>query len=604
MAGSRITFNIDFVGNASGLQKTIQQIQTKINNLNIKPNIKESFNKEIESVSKAIEKYKKVASEDDGTAASANKMSKNWSAVDKTFNSLYNHLQKMHIDPDQFFDADITNRIKEAKDAFNELEKASRRKSNAKNAFDKAHSAESNEKKQKATDQLEKLKTTGTRENINELRSQKKEEVEIVRQAQEQIKKLEEQKETTTDTSKISSIQKQIDEQIKIVENGEKKIKNLESRIKTSQEKKDKGALLEDDYKRRYEGLEKTISSINQKQTESEKELTAATEAEVQKRIAAHQKEEAATNAINIEKGKIDDVANIGDSGKEQIDENSDALDKNRKAQESFEKQARNTQAAMDRMKRAFSIGSVITVFTKALRTAYQTIKDLDAAMTETAVVTSFSVSDMWDQLDTYTKNANKLGATTQGAYETLTLYYQQGLTSEQSWDLGIETMKMARVAGMDYAEATDMMTAALRGFNMELNETSAQHINDVYSELAAITASDTYEISEAMTRTASIAASAGLDFNTASTYLAEAIETTREAPENIGTAMKTIVARFAGLTKDPSELTQEMKDALGGEIVDANRVEAALKSAGVAARDSNGEFRDLSDVFLELNAK
>ena len=106
------------------------------------------------------------------------------------------------------------------------------------------------------------------------------------------------------------------------------------------------------------------------------------------------------------------------------------------------------------------------------------------------------------------------------------------------------------------------------------------------------------------MTRTASIAASAGLDFDIASAYLAEAIETTREAPENIGTAMKTIVARFAGLTKDPSELSQDMQEALEGEVVEANRVEAALRAAGVQARDSNGEFRNLSDVFLELNEK
>jgi hypothetical protein len=34
--------------------------------------------------------------------------------------------------------------------------------------------------------------------------------------------------------------------------------------------------------------------------------------------------------------------------------------------------------------------------------------------------------------------------------------------------------MKMARIAGLDYAEATDAMTAALRGFNMELDETQA----------------------------------------------------------------------------------------------------------------------------------
>jgi hypothetical protein len=34
--------------------------------------------------------------------------------------------------------------------------------------------------------------------------------------------------------------------------------------------------------------------------------------------------------------------------------------------------------------------------------------------------------------------------------------------------------MKMAAIAGLDTATATDRMTAALRGFNMELNETSA----------------------------------------------------------------------------------------------------------------------------------
>jgi hypothetical protein len=43
----------------------------------------------------------------------------------------------------------------------------------------------------------------------------------------------------------------------------------------------------------------------------------------------------------------------------------------------------------------------------------------------------------------------------------------------DQAMKLGIETLKMARVAGLDAATATDTMTAALRGFKMELNETS-----------------------------------------------------------------------------------------------------------------------------------
>lgn len=251
-----------------------------------------------------------------------------------------------------------------------------------------------------------------------------------------------------------------------------------------------------------------------------------------------------------------------------------------------------------------FNVYSAINLFKRAISSAYDTVKELDAAMTDTAVVTDFTVSDMWEQLPKYTQEANKLGATIQGAYETLTLYYQQGLSQNEAWGLGIETMKMARIAGMDYAEATDMMTAAIRGFKMELNETSARHVNDVFSELAAVTASDTYEISEAMTRTASLAYSTGMDFDTASVYLAEAIETTREAPENIGTALKTILARFQSLTKNPATLDADTQAALEGETVSANIVEAALKSAGIAARDTNGEFRDTADIFLELNEK
>jgi hypothetical protein len=51
-------------------------------------------------------------------------------------------------------------------------------------------------------------------------------------------------------------------------------------------------------------------------------------------------------------------------------------------------------------------------LFKRAVRDAYQTVKDLDAAMTETAVVTDFTVGDMWDKLPEYADAANKLGAT------------------------------------------------------------------------------------------------------------------------------------------------------------------------------------------------
>ena len=243
-----------------------------------------------------------------------------------------------------------------------------------------------------------------------------------------------------------------------------------------------------------------------------------------------------------------------------------------------------------------FGIQNAIQLFKRAVREAYDSVTELDKAMTQTAVVTDFSVGDMWEQLPEYTKMANDLGTTTLGAYETATLFYQQGLKTNEVMEVSTETMKMARIAGMDYVDATNMMTAALRGFNMEINETSAQKVNDVYSELAKITASDTQEISTAMTKTASIAHNANMEFETTAAFLSQIIETTRESAETAGTAMKTIVARFTELKKNPNELVE-----VDGEQVDANKIETALRSVGVALRDSNGEFRKLDDVFLDL---
>ena len=246
-----------------------------------------------------------------------------------------------------------------------------------------------------------------------------------------------------------------------------------------------------------------------------------------------------------------------------------------------------------------FGLANSVNLFKRALRAAYETVKELDAAMTATAVVTDFTVSDMWGQLPEYTKRANELGVAVKGAYEAATLYYQQGLKTDQVVAVSNETLKMARIAGMDYAEATDSMTAALRGFNMEVNEISAQKVNDVYSKLAAITASDTQEISTAMSKTASIAASANMEFETTAAFLSQIIETTREATETAVTALKKVIARLQELKKNPSEIGE-----VEGEIVDANKIETALRTIDVALRDTNGQFRALDDVFLDIAAK
>lgn len=250
-----------------------------------------------------------------------------------------------------------------------------------------------------------------------------------------------------------------------------------------------------------------------------------------------------------------------------------------------------------------FSIGNAVQLFKRAVNSALETVKELDATMTEAAVVTEFSVGDMWGKLPQYSQEASQLGARINDLYGATTLYYQQGLKTNEAMGVGVETMKMARIANMDATEATTAMTAALRGFNMEVNEMNAQTVNDVYSELAAITAADTSQIATAMSKTASIASSANMEFENTAALLAQIIETTQEAPETAGTALKTIIARFSEVKKLANEGQSTGEDE-EGEVIDVNKIQTALRTVGISMDDFFKGTEGLEDVLLRLAEK
>lgn len=60
---------------------------------------------------------------------------------------------------------------------------------------------------------------------------------------------------------------------------------------------------------------------------------------------------------------------------------------------------------------------------------------------------------------------------------------------------------------------------------------------------------------------------------------------------------MKSIISRMG-------EMKQGLTQDENGEFLDASKVETALKSVGVALRDSQGQFRNLDTVLIELGAK
>ena len=257
----------------------------------------------------------------------------------------------------------------------------------------------------------------------------------------------------------------------------------------------------------------------------------------------------------------------------------------------------RRLEEIQNSIKQWFGFNEVINLTKNTIRDAISHIRELDDVMTEIAVVTDMTQQELWAQISTYSEMAQKYGATTQGVYEVSQLYYQQGLQTAEVMQLTEETLKMAKIANLEYADATDYMTVAIRGFKLEMSD--AQNVVDVYSNIAAVTASDTEELAVAMSKTASSAEAVGSSFENTTAMIALMVETTREAPQNIGSAMKSIISRYGEMTSDPTKLVDSE-----GEEMSLNRVDKALKTVGITLKDANGQFREFDDVILELSKK
>ena len=609
---SNFSYVIDVSAEIGKAKKNLDALVSQMSSINFKPKFKESLDKEIRAVKRSLEDLgdgKFTLTSDSDINKAQNLIRKVTRTYSDAIDSIYSKLKNEGADLTNILELQANSAAKKVSEAFDKYAKNSKNlnQKNRKNLIKKQEKLNAAEAKYTAETQkkevselvyknlnkelsktekhyselktkLEELKESApkTKSGAVDKRSGAYKEITAleneVSEAEGRHNKKQAELNSVTTAAKKANFAQEVEKARKEVDNLDKEIKDIE--IQNFNELRDslKGIIPE------VENLEYSLENLEK--------LEQLSLAKVSNEITDFREE------VDKAENSVDDVKDAGDEMAKSLKENFDKASNLKDFDDELER-------TKQKLKDLFSVGTTVEIFRRVISNAKETVKELDAAMTQTAVVTDFGVGDMWDQLPEYTKRANALGTTIKGAYEAATLYYQQGLDTNEVVAVSNETLKMARIAGMDAAKATDMMTAALRGFNMEIDEASARRINDVYSELAAITAADTQEIATAMTKTASIASNAGMEFETTAAFLSQIVETTREAPETAGTALKTVIARFQELKKDPSEIGE-----VDGEIVDANKIETALKTIDVALRDTNGQFRDLDDVFLEIAGK
>ena len=240
------------------------------------------------------------------------------------------------------------------------------------------------------------------------------------------------------------------------------------------------------------------------------------------------------------------------------------------------------------------SLNYIVNQIFSTIRSGMGTIKQMDDSITQIGVVTNKTSQEVWSSFSTYNAQAKRLKTTTTQLLDATKLYYQQGLNTAEVNSMVEATAIAAALGEVEMAEAADTLTAIMNGY--EMSATKAMEVTDKISAVGADSAADFGELSTAIEKVASSAATAGIDLDHLLGYLGKMIEVTREAPTNIGSAMKTIVARMAELKTDP---TKALEDG-----TDVNKVQTALRTVGIELFNTEGQMRELDDVIDELGGK
>jgi TP901 family phage tail tape measure protein len=326
---------------------------------------------------------------------------------------------------------------------------------------------------------------------------------------------------------------------------------------------------------------------------------------EAGKKITGENTLEASQSKLLGNIASAEDVAIIEDMSKE-TENFSNAVKIAEQNEEEFSKSANAAADQLEREKESartlkevlaqfgivISAAGIANYFKELAKSSFEFYKSLDYALNQIYIVSDLS-SKAVDSLKTnFIGMARETGMALDDITTAAVLFYQQGLNTDEVMEMTEVTAQFAKVAGIDATDAADKLTAAVNGYCLSAED--AASVADKFNKVAAASAADINELSTAFSKAAAQANQAGVSMDNYLAYIATMEEATREAPENLGTSLKTIFSRM-----------QQIKTGENTEDnTDVNNVETALKSVGIALRDTEGQLRDLEDIFDELGPK
>ena len=232
----------------------------------------------------------------------------------------------------------------------------------------------------------------------------------------------------------------------------------------------------------------------------------------------------------------------------------------------------------------------IFNKITQSIQQAFSYTKKLDSSLNDIRIVTDKSAESMEKFAVQANKAAKNLGASTMDYTQASLIYYQQGLDDTEVAARAETTLKAANVTGQNGAEVSEQLTAVWNGYKVTAEETELYI--DKLAAVAATTAADLEELSVGMSKVASAANIMGVDIDQLNAQLATIVSVTREAPESIGTALKTVYARMSDIVA-----------GMDGEV-SLDEYTKQMATMGINVLDANNNLRDMGEVVEEIGGK
>lgn len=153
-------------------------------------------------------------------------------------------------------------------------------------------------------------------------------------------------------------------------------------------------------------------------------------------------------------------------------------------------------------------------------------------------------------------------------------------------------TMKMSNVTGESADKVSSYMTAIWNNFADGSN--NLERFADIITRLGADTASSSEEIAEGLEKFSAIGKTVGLSYEYATSALATVVAQTRQTPEVVGTAYKTLFARIQDL-----ELGNTLDDG-----TTLGTYSQALEKVGINIKDTSGQLKNMDAILDEMGNK